>query len=358
MLESVVSYVHHRLAIKSLHANHPTTLIATGDSMLPLISPGTKITILPKKFSKVKVFDIVAANTNRQLVVHRCIFKSATYLVCHGLNNRFIDPPLCPQDILGIVDIPQHLSLLQLMYHAAIKQVAVNFKKPIIVLKGAPLQKKIFGYYLAQPSSDVDILIKKAHLPKLQHTLQGLGYTQTSLHQNETTYTKNQLNIDVHFSAIRTHTKTGLSLLSPQFNSCLLLHLQQSTTNLYFLQPSHQLLYLCLNSFFHHGFRGLNNYVYIAQIITTSPPNWNTFWRLAKKYHVSNIAFYSLVWTSKFFKLKIPHLSRHRPGYLARLAHKIFINQSQILRPLSLKNPLQNKLNSLIIIILRQCLHD
>ena len=47
---------------------------------------------------------------------------------------------------------------------------------PVIVLKGAALAETVYPHRALRPMSDVDLLIHKADLPRVEDTLMGLGY--------------------------------------------------------------------------------------------------------------------------------------------------------------------------------------
>jgi len=368
------------LIISLLKKGRKTTFVCQGNSMFPLIPNNTKITIIPKKFSEIKLYDIVAIKSAEHIVIHQCLFKCSQYLVCHGINNHFIDPPALPNQVLGTVEINNHWSILNLAYDYQLHQIHLLLPKlPILILKGATWQKNYFGYYFNKQSSDIDILIHKSDYPQFKKTLTKLGY---SLHQNvsinsrhyhsldlsEISFSK-KINsqtfcLDVHFKAIRSPLNSFFRApLNPEKMDQLTSEFWNSSyqkNNFYFLKNEYLLLYFCLNSIFHHALRGINLLAQIANIINKEEIDWSNFWNLANEYQLSNFVYYPLGWSSRLFKIKVPHLDQHRPYLLQRFFTKIFINHYAIFRPINNlgKNYLASKINVAIIFVLRLILRQ
>ncbi|RLC34367.1 hypothetical protein DRH14_03155 [Candidatus Shapirobacteria bacterium] len=343
-----------KLIQKTLKQNKTVAITVTGNSMLPLIEPHQKVTITPTKFSNIKLYDIVAIKHDQSIIIHQCIFKSKKYLITHGINNNFIDPPTKPNQILGTI-IQTKIYLINNMFHAnQLNQLSklTSYKIPFLLLKGASWQKNFFGYYLNRPTADIDISVKKEDYPLIKKTLLKQKYrikTIPWLNQkryqqkiptvSEISFFKNhknfKLEFDIHLHTIRcalnpffTHpiSRQDMVKLDKYFWKTA----KQIKKNIFVLEKENLLFYFCMNSVFHHALHGLKPLVYIASLIDKKIINWDNFWHLAKKYQVNHYIYYPLVYTKLFFKVKIPKLDQHRPNLIQRILIKPIINRKSI----------------------------
>lgn len=358
----------------SLKKNHKTTFISQGNSMFPLISSNTKLTIVSKKFSEIKIYDIVAVKFQNNIVIHQCLFKCPQYLVCQGVNNHFVDPPVLPKQILGVVDIDNHWQIINLAYAYELQKIHRLVPNiPLLILKGATWQKYFYGYYLNKSSSDLDILIKKSDFLSLKKALLKLGFHQhqfpTKLSQvNEISFSQKinsiNLTIDLHFLAIRSPfkikfrqptTPSRMSELSEELFQNSFFH-----ENIFYLKNEYLLFYFCLNSIFHHAVRGTDLLAHIANIIVHEKINWSNFWKLSRKYQCSNFVYYPLLWSSRLFKVNVPHLKKHQPKTLRHFLARLFINRFSVFKPFSnlSGNFFSTYTNAAIIFIIRFVLYD
>lgn len=359
------------LIASSLKKGQKNTFISKGNSMSPLIPNNTKITIIPKKFSEIRLYDIVAIKIKNNIVIHQCLFKCPKYLVCQGVNNHFIDLPALPNQILGTVEIDNYYQIINLAYDYELRRIHNLIPKiPILILKGATWQKFYYGYYFNKQSSDIDILIHKSDFSQLKKTLTKLHYSSSSINQpqSEISFYKNissqKFCIDIHFQAIRCALNPIFrEPINPMKMNQLTIEFWESsslTNNLYFLKNEYLLFYFCLNSIFHHGVRGTDLLATIASIISKEKINWLKFWLLVDKYNMNNFVYYPLGWSSRLYKIKILNLNQHRPNIFRRSLSKIFINHYTVFRPfMNLgKNFLSSKINTSIISLLRIFLYS
>lgn len=360
------------LIISSLKHNQKITFTSQGNSMYPLIPNNTKITIIPKKFSDIKLYDIVAVKKSNNIIIHQCLFKCSRYLICKGINNKFVDPPSTPNQVLGIVILNNYCSLLNLTYDYQLHQIHnLATQIPILILKGATWQKKYYGYYFNIHPSDIDILIHRSDYLQFKNILNKQGFR----HQNflspptsEITFTKNinsqRFCIDIHFQAVR-------SALNPIFRHPIdpvkmdnltseFWRKSISNNSFYFLTREYLLFYYCLNLIFHHGLRGTDLIAQIANIISKENIDWAKFWQLSEKYQMSNFVYYPLSWSSRLFKVKIPLLNRYRPHLFRHLTAKVFINRYTVFRPFYNlgKNYFTSRLNTILISFIRIILSE
>ncbi|MBU1130145.1 nucleotidyltransferase family protein, partial [Patescibacteria group bacterium] len=199
--------------------------------------------------------------------------------------------------------------------------------------------------------------INPKHYSKQIPSISEISFTKT---KQNTTFT-----IDLHLLAIR-------SALNPYFQKPITLKNMQKLTkefwkstkkqknNILYLENEYLLFYLCLNFIFHHAARDINILSYIATVIDKQKINWNNFWKLAKKYKVTNFVYYPLGWTSRLFKVSVPNLKKHQPVIFRRFFAKLLINHYTIFRPFrQLGNKvIPSKLNVLTISILRLILNE
>ena len=324
--------------------------------MSPLIPDGTKLTIFSKKFSEIKLYDIVAVKTPRGIVIHQCLFKSKEYLICRGVNNNFVDPPVSPKQIIGIVHLERNWQVINLAYDYELNRLHRHLPDlPIMILKGGNWQKRQYGYYFNKPVSDIDILITKKSYSKLKKTLIHFGYRPYYNHRQQKQRYRQLLvheisfykkispqivfNIDVHFLAIRPAFNRlfphPISAESMQSLTDLFWEKSSSQNGFYFLQNEYLLLYYCLNCFFHHGLRSIDLLAQIANIVANEKIDWPNFWKISQEFHFTNFVYYPLGWSSRFFQISIPKINLHRPSLLRRLATKTLINHFTIFHQFS-----------------------
>ena len=87
-----------RLLKEEIETKGQIQLVVHGDSMLPTIKSGDRITVV--KTNNYKVNDIIVYYTIIQnkisIIAHRVIFVRQTYILAKGDNNSFIDPLKIP----------------------------------------------------------------------------------------------------------------------------------------------------------------------------------------------------------------------------------------------------------------------
>lgn len=356
------------LTTSSLKKGFKTKLIVEGRSMFPLISSGAKVEIIPKKFSEINLYDVVAVDLGSKIVIHQCIFKSSKYLVCYGINNKFIDLPVNPDQILGVVETGNYWKILNLIYSNELKKINESFGKSILILKGAIWQKNFFGYFLNKPVSDIDVFIRKKDYLEFRRVVVKNGYRIKKDITNEISFYK-KINskifaIDVHFQFIRSALNPIFRFpIDPKTINNLTLDFWKSASkknNFFFLKNEYLLFYFCLNSIFHHGVRGVDLLGQIANIIDKEKIDWNNFWGLAKRYKMSNFVYYPLGWVSRLFKIKIPDLRNHRPLIWRRFLMKLLINKRSVFRPFTNlgENYLAGRANVALIFLIRLILYE
>ena len=74
-----------------------------GTSMLPTFKMGDYVYI-QKATEKIKIGDIVVFYANSELVLHRAVHIFGDYIITKGDNNNYLDSPMKPNQILGVVE--------------------------------------------------------------------------------------------------------------------------------------------------------------------------------------------------------------------------------------------------------------
>lgn len=82
------------------------TVRVTGTSMLPTITPGSRVTIERRPFARVRPGEIAAFTLSGGVVVHRVAARDAARLVTAGDNLPLFDPPITADAYLGRVAGP------------------------------------------------------------------------------------------------------------------------------------------------------------------------------------------------------------------------------------------------------------
>ena len=77
------------------------TVIAHGDSMLPLIQNGDKIK-LQNNLGNISIDDIVAVSYNKTIILHRVVDMNNEMIVTKGDNNIFYEIPISKKNIIGV----------------------------------------------------------------------------------------------------------------------------------------------------------------------------------------------------------------------------------------------------------------
>ncbi|AUG81141.1 hypothetical protein CFP65_6486 [Kitasatospora sp. MMS16-BH015] len=75
----------------------------TGRSMLPAIAPGTVVTLVARPFGEVVPGDVVMAVLGGRLIAHRVVRATGAALLTLGDNLPLLDPPVGPEQYLGVV---------------------------------------------------------------------------------------------------------------------------------------------------------------------------------------------------------------------------------------------------------------
>lgn len=289
-------------------------------SMWPLIHPSDRISKLTKQ-KRYQVDDIIVFLSDQNLIAHRIIYtfpKNPNYYLTRGDNNSEPDGIINTSSILGKVNkikrLDQEIALDSLYLSQATKylsellkfeQLSRKYKLPFLILKGIPVYRRFTKMYPKHFIFDIDILIKKIDLPKVELILHELNYTIFPYLPAATEFTATKtlgdypLSFDIHFEPTIAFSKLpSLNLLLPQIER--LSRELWSTSHNHSLSINHQLLYLLLHAF-HHSFLGTKRWDYISRFLSLKNLDPKNLLNLATKLDLTDLIYCSLSFLSHYY---------------------------------------------------------
>ncbi|GAA1957383.1 S26 family signal peptidase [Kitasatospora viridis] len=78
----------------------------SGDSMLPALATGGRVTLVAAPFDEVEVGDVIAFEQAGRVLVHRAVDRAEREIRTAGDNHWFVDPVVTPASFLGKVPLP------------------------------------------------------------------------------------------------------------------------------------------------------------------------------------------------------------------------------------------------------------
>jgi len=308
-----------------------------GKSMAPLILPSDKVIV--KKGQLFEVNDIIAFLKGNRLITHRLIYidPSKNFYITKGDNNNKHDGKIKFQQILGkvkgvkrdgeIINL-SHIYLSQssnyLKELAKVNKSLVKNKVPYLILKGLPIHLVINRTPPKRLYCDVDILIQKSHLAKVDKILARLGfkrvenilfgkkiksYTQISYIKVAPPY---PVVIDLHLEpAIGFIKYQAPNRLLPKrvaftkhlLNNVSLIKINNNT----FPVLSHEtlIIYLFLH-LFHHNFQGAHRLEFIDSLARTQKMNWDEVKNIVVNHKLQNFIFPGVIILKHYYKTPFP----------------------------------------------------
>ena len=317
------------------------SLLADGESMLPLLHPKDLVNYQKIGFSKIRVNDLILVFKNNFAFTHRVIYKNKTFLIVKGDNNLKSDGKIYPRHIIGkvtsvkrknkIID-PEMIYLIQssLYFKEIIKIIEAFNREKIdhVFLKGLPIHLYYEKSHPRRIYQDADVLIKKDCLDTVKAILNKFGYksvdSSLSLIQNKLKDKDVEMSFyklvngfpvvfDIHLEPAFMMTQlSGLDPLYPQrfisqLTEELLKNKRQITINgekFFILNTKYLILYLALH-FFHHNFRGTFRLELIDRIIRKSKLNSlaiNQLINTIYKYRLKKFVYPAFFLLYKYYK--------------------------------------------------------
>jgi signal peptidase I len=322
-----------------LTKNLPNKIKTFGKSMMPLLHDGDIVYIKKKRFSAIRINDIVCANKNEKTFTHRVIYKTDKYLITKGDNNPVFDGKIYPKNLIGVVYKvkrrdeelnPEVLYLVQsTLYFTEIVKVKRAFEKEsvdFVFLKGLPLHLHYEGIHPKRIYEDCDVLIRKNHFKKASLVLKALGYRvfesplskrQRALKDKEVELSFYKftngiwVSFDLHLEAAFLMTQLGkLDFLYSQklIDSLSLKLLREkryiNINNQRFpiLSADNLFIYLVLH-LYHHNFQGTFRFDLIKRLAKKEKINYNTISESIRKYRLDNFVYPALILLKKYYEL-------------------------------------------------------
>lgn len=313
--------------------------------MLPLLGKDDIVYFDHINKKKLQINDLVLVRKNKNLFVHRIIYKNYNYLITKGDNNPLSDGKIVPNQIIakvkkikkgGHIYTPENIYHIQSSYYLKeiikIKSLLEKNKINYVFLKGLPLH---LFYQKSHPKrlySDCDLLVDRSNQFMIANILKGQGYSSVDTllskgiqrnvnTQQEITYQKIfsgfPIKFDVHFEPVFMMTQLpDLDVLYPKklikklteelLNNKQLIKIDNQT--IYILNPKFLIIYLSFH-FFHHNYQGVHRLEFIDRIIRKlrlKQADWNDLKNIINNYSLQNFiepVFYLL---RKYFKTPFP----------------------------------------------------
>lgn len=104
-LPSRIQPVVINLLREILAEGRAVTFLIRGDSMVPTLNPGDRITVVPLDLSKLRPGDLlVYVSADYDVITHRLVSMDGDYAILRGDNKTQDDPPVHISRILGKVE--------------------------------------------------------------------------------------------------------------------------------------------------------------------------------------------------------------------------------------------------------------
>jgi len=211
----------------------------------------------------------------------------------------------------------------------------------VMVLKGAALLEKVYLNVALRPMNDIDLLIKKENLSKIDVILKRCGYFNlcnatiktegaVSPYLNSTVYKKQSFEdcfLHVHWHLV--NTTIPVEMYYDKIDMAKIWKEAEPTriggTEALILAPHHFLIHLCehaLNHFFDKLILLYDVHIFIER--NHDRFDWKIFVDETLNFNLARPAYYTLYFTTKFFESQIPDdvLERLKPKKFSFGEHK------------------------------------
>jgi len=313
-----------------------------GQSMRPLFFDGDIVYLKRIKFPQLKVNDIVCVKKNDDNFTHRVIYKSRSYLITKGDNNKKSDGKIYSRQIIGRVYQakrnnqifrPEELYLMQsTLYFLEIVKIKKILEKEgidFVFLKGLPLHFYFEKNHPQRIYLDCDILVAKKNFEKTVCVLRSFGYKKidTSLSKTQKKLKDKEIEasfykvisgfpvvFDVHLEAAFLMTQLGRlealyqQKLVNQLTDVFLKekkYIRVKNEKFPILSADNLIIYLALH-FFHHNFKGAFRLEFLNRVINhhLSKNRGNTESRISQKivhYRLQNFIYPTLILLNRYY---------------------------------------------------------
>lgn len=329
------------------------------ESMWPLIRPGD--TPLIKKASSYKVDDIVSFLQKGKIITHRVVHtpQSKPYLITKGDNNLKSDGKVFKKDLLGKVEEVKrgkekikirHTYLAQSsVYQKEIQKLNKTLRKesvPYVFLKGLPLHYLVNNSPPTRLFFDVDLLIERRKIKKVEKIMKKSGYKKLSTElfgkkvkkPKQISFIKRTkpfpTAVDLHFQPAIGFTKTeAFDKLFP---------FEPDALNKYFFEKKREtsvgnikvsllsddaLTIFLLLHFFHHNFKGIHRLQLINNLVRKRKVDWKEAQKMVDKFKLRNFIYLGILYLKLYFKTPIPQnfVRKNKPRFFVALFSSILL---------------------------------
>ena len=187
---------------------------------------------------------------------------------------------------------------------------------PVIVLKGAHLAEEIYGNTALRTMGDVDLLVKKTELGRVEEVFVELGYGSANRprveeqcerrHHIITFRTRNGLPIEVHWNIARPSSpfKIDVHALWRRARPATIADVQVKV-----LSPEDLIAHLCLHEAYHHRFSsGLRAFCDIRETLARYKKeiDWQLLESTIRRSRSRNCTYLSLFLSHQVLKTEVP----------------------------------------------------
>jgi hypothetical protein len=275
--------------------------------------------------------------------------NAVSAIVYFRLNKNKSDFPDIPQEILEELKSNYYLNATKnTLLFEELGRALEAFKKsglPVIALKGAALAETAYGNLALRPMTDIDLLVKKEDMFRIDEELRRLGYWSSDRSVND---------VDFLATYLMTLDYRTTSPNSPSFhihwhfvnstvpNEIYIRHIQMediwkdaekaiiSNVETLVMAPHHLLIHLSEHALrVTHSLGKLSFLCDISEAINFYQErlNWERLLESSFKFHLNPMVYFTLYFTSQFLEARIPEhvLQELRPKRLT-LGERIFMN--------------------------------
>lgn len=319
---------------------------AEGTSMLPLLYTGDLVEYRKISFKEIRLNDIVLTYKAGVFMTHRATYKTNSYIITRGDNNRGSDGKIYPNHILGKVSrfkrngtwhtIEEQYIAQSLYYLKEVKKISKRLQLkgvPHVFIKGVVTSLKHYGQLPQRIYSDCDLLIHRDDFQKVRKAFEKEGYVFLENQQSLAIKSKDAMpkfegdfykkvdttpiHFDVHLEPVFLMTKvSGMGLLYKDSSRKKLgSHFIENRDWIHFENDekypvcsiTDQILYLALH-FFHHNNTDITRLYFIHELLRTNKKKikWDEFVNTAKHFSLQAYIYPTLLLLRRYFKTPIP----------------------------------------------------
>lgn len=221
---------------------------------------------------------------------------------------------------------------------------------PVVPVKGLVLAETVYKNVALRPMTDADLLIQKRNLSETMKTLFKLGFEilpqekrTTIKYMNESHFVKRQENlkhlpiliINIHWDLTAPARFKGTTKINTQQMISRARPGKVAYSNILFMVPEDQILWVIYHATFQHPFIGLLQLCDVAELIKLNENelDWKSLVRRAKNERIATATYYLLYLAKKLLEAPIPNwvLQALAPNLLKRGLLNILLVESGFL---------------------------